>query len=98
MEKNARIPPMIISVVEALRASGLRNVWTPLLIASIPVSAAHPAENARMTRNSVRSWVAGGIAAIGGSTGGRRRKARTIPVTISETIEKMKRYVGTAKI
>jgi hypothetical protein len=40
--------PIISSVVAALRPFGLRNAGTPLLIASTPVSAALPEENARL--------------------------------------------------
>jgi hypothetical protein len=58
-------------VVAALRLLGLRKAGTPLLIASTPVRAAHPEENARASRNisptcvrgssqpgcgSIRSW------------------------------------------
>ena len=46
------IPPSISSVVAALRDLGFRKAGTPLLIASTPVSAAHPEENARATRNT----------------------------------------------
>ena len=38
---------MIASVIEALRASGLRNAGTPLETASTPDSATAPDENAR---------------------------------------------------
>ena len=43
--------PSSSSVVAALRDFGLRNAGTPLLIASTPVSAAQPDENALATRN-----------------------------------------------
>ena len=38
--------------MDALRDLGLRNAGTPLLIASTPVNAAHPEENARAMRNA----------------------------------------------
>ena len=41
------IVPSRSSVVAALRLFGLRNAGTPLEIASTPVSAAQPEENAR---------------------------------------------------
>ena len=43
-------PPSIARVVAALRDFGLRNAGTPLLMASTPVSAAQPEENALATR------------------------------------------------
>lgn len=42
--------PIIAKVVAALRDLGLRKAGTPLLIASTPVSAAQPEENARSSR------------------------------------------------
>jgi hypothetical protein len=42
-------------VVAAFFDFGLRNAGTPLLIASTPVSAALPEENARNTRNTSAS-------------------------------------------
>ncbi len=44
--------PSSSSVVAALRDLGFRNAGTPLLIASTPVSAALPDENARAIRNT----------------------------------------------
>ena len=46
-------PPSMARVVAALRDFGLRKAGTPLLMASTPVSAAHPDENARATRNTM---------------------------------------------
>ena len=43
---------MIASVIEALRASGLRNDGTPLETASTPDSATAPDENARSSISS----------------------------------------------
>ena len=53
------IMPSISKVVAALRLLGRRNAGTPLEIASTPVSAAHPDEKARASRNisaTVVSW------------------------------------------
>ena len=47
------------SVVAALRLLGLRKAGTPLLMASTPVSAAQPDENARASRNISPTWVRG---------------------------------------
>lgn len=44
--------PINASVVAALRDFGLRNAGTPLLMASTPVSAALPEENARRIRKA----------------------------------------------
>ena len=43
-------PPISSSVAEALCAFGLRNVGTPLLTASTPVSEVQPEANARSSR------------------------------------------------
>ena len=40
-----------ISVIAALRDSGLRKAWMPFEIASTPLRATAPDENARMSRN-----------------------------------------------
>ena len=52
MNNDTAMSPSISSVVAALRDLGFRNAGTPLLIASTPVSAAQPDENARATRNT----------------------------------------------
>ena len=44
--------PRRSKVVAALRPFGFRNAGTPLLIASTPVSAAQPDENARSSRKA----------------------------------------------
>jgi hypothetical protein len=46
--------PMIPRVVAALRDCGKRNAGTPLEMASTPVSAVVPAENARSIKKGVR--------------------------------------------
>ena len=49
-------PPRIVathvSVIAALRDSGLRNAWIPFEIASTPLNATAPEENARRSRNA----------------------------------------------
>jgi hypothetical protein len=45
--------PIISSVVAALRLLGFWKAGTPLEIASTPVSAAQPEENARSSRNII---------------------------------------------
>ena len=52
MNSVIAMAPSNASVVAALRDFGLRNAGTPLLIASTPVSAALPDENARATRKT----------------------------------------------
>ena len=42
-----------MSVIAALRDSGLRNACTPFEIASTPLNATAPDENARISRNNV---------------------------------------------
>ena len=44
--------PSISSVVAALADLGLRKAGTPLLMASTPVSAVHPEENARAIKKT----------------------------------------------
>ena len=52
MNSVTAMTPSNSRVVAALRDLGFRNAGTPLLIASTPVSAAQPDENARATRNT----------------------------------------------
>jgi hypothetical protein len=47
---NDAMVPIISSVTWAFRAFGGRNAGTPLAIASTPVRAVHPEENARRVR------------------------------------------------
>ena len=49
---DTAITPSRASVVAAFLLLGLRNAGTPLLIASTPVRAVQPEENARSSRNS----------------------------------------------
>ncbi len=44
--------PSMARVAAALALCGRRKAGTPLLIASTPVSAAHPEEKARSSRNT----------------------------------------------
>jgi len=53
---NDRIAVITIKVLPALRLFGSWKAGMPLLIASTPVSAVQPLENALRTRNIVRSW------------------------------------------
>ena len=53
MNSDTAITPSSNRVVAALRDLGFWKAGTPLLIASTPVSAAHPDENARATRNTI---------------------------------------------
>ena len=48
-------PPMIASVVAALRLFGGSNAGTPFETASTPVRAVQPEANARRTRNTART-------------------------------------------
>ncbi|MFZ2546388.1 MAG: hypothetical protein WAX12_00225 [Candidatus Microthrix subdominans] len=48
-----RMTPIQVSVVAALRDSGFLNAGTPLEIASTPVNATAPDENARSNRKGV---------------------------------------------
>ncbi|SIM62367.1 Uncharacterised protein [Mycobacteroides abscessus subsp. abscessus] len=52
MNSVIAMPPSSSNVVAALRDLGFRKAGTPLLIASTPVSAAHPDEKARATRKT----------------------------------------------
>ncbi len=52
MNNETAMTPSNNNVVAALRDLGFRKAGTPLLIASTPVSAALPDENARATRNT----------------------------------------------
>ena len=62
------------SVMAALRDSGGRKAGMPLEMASVPVMAVQPDENARSTRNQVSASVAAvGTGAAGGSVPVRSR-------------------------
>ena len=72
--------PMTASVVAAFLAWGRRNACTPSAIASTPVSAVAPDENARAIRNSdsvcSTSMCRSAVSAVGQSP-----RHRTNPVT-----------------
>ena len=57
MKQTPRMLAMIASVIEALRASGLRNDGTPLETASTPESATAPDEKARSSINNPSALV-----------------------------------------
>ena len=52
INRTMEMPPSSSRVVAALRDLGFLNAGTPLLIASTPVSAAQPDENALAMRNT----------------------------------------------
>jgi hypothetical protein len=92
-------------VVAALRDFGLRNAGTPLEIASTPVSAAQPEENARASRKIsatvVSGWSQPGSGRIVRSalstSGSVPLSSRMNPHAHMPMMAVMKRYVGTAK-
>ena len=90
-----RIVAIHVSVMAALRGSGFRNAGTPLLMASTPVSATAPDENARMSSSGVspmravppvksatRAWSVGRASRL-------PLNERTRPTTISAASERM---------
>ena len=91
-------------VVAALRLLGFWNAGTPLEIASTPVSAAQPDENARSSRNAVAmpaiaSWSGSGMS-VNCALSARPRfpvTAWTTPTTPIPTMPRMNAYTGTAK-
>jgi hypothetical protein len=98
------IRPSSSSVVAALRDLGRWKAGTPLEIASTPVSAAHPEENARASRVSSPIVVNGSSQPGSGwtvrsalSTSGRSPMASRIrPTAAMPRTATMNRYVGTA--
>ena len=94
--------PIIASVVEAFLAWGRRKAGTPFEIASTPVSAVAPDENAfRIVKiptaatpvaRSASGWISGGST----DTGQPCEHSRS-PTPISVTMQRMKPYVGIAK-
>ena len=89
-----------VSVVAAFFACGVLKEETPLEIASTPVSAVHPAENARSTRNQTN-----GLVSLTGSAGVPTAKMLgsspvntfTMPKMIVKLRMKTKPYVGIEK-
>ena len=94
-------PPIKASVVAALRDLGLRNAGTPLEMASTPVSAADPEENARNSRNTRARPASECSSTISYPALAASRSApmakRMSPVRIMPSIEAMKMYTGMAK-
>ncbi len=88
--KNApRMPAIQPMVMAALRASRGLKAGTPFEIASIPVRAVQPEENARSTRNQVRGTT---VSMAGGGSGIRSpRSQRYTPARISAAKATMKR-------
>src|SRR5712692_2060915 len=67
LRKNApRMPAIQPMVMAALRDSDGLKAGTPFEIASIPVRAVQPEENARSTRNQVRGAT---VSTVGGGSG-----------------------------
>ncbi|GAA3100554.1 hypothetical protein GCM10020001_016640 [Nonomuraea salmonea] len=95
--------PISSSVVAAFLLLGLRKAGTPLLIASTPVSAAHPVEKARSTRNAaakaVRFVCSGWIVkcALGAWRCSCSSSVRNPPHRIRPRTAIMNAYVGMAK-
>jgi hypothetical protein len=55
---------IIIMVRPAFLVEGARKEGTPLLIASIPVTAVHPVENVRITKRVVRGAIGCGAVVV----------------------------------
>ena len=87
--------PKSRSVVAALRDFGLRKYGTPLAIASIPVRAVVPDENARATRKARASPVTSSSAMISQPALSAVRSApimvRTMPVPTMIAMDAMNR-------
>ena len=95
------IPPSRASVVAAFLLFGCLNAGTPLLIASTPVSAVQPDENARRTRNISPSPANVPVVLIMYPAVSACRcwpmASRTPPQMIISMTTPMKQYVGMAK-
>ena len=90
------IAPITASVVAALRDCGRLNACTPSAIASTPVRAVDPEENARRMRNS-ESVACGSIGRFAVSATGQPLRHSTNPATRVTPIISTNPYVGTAK-
>jgi hypothetical protein len=94
-------PPSISRVVAAFLLFGGLKAGTPLEMASTPVSAAHPDENVRSSRNAnakLVRWLSSALM-VSPALGARRsspRRIRTNPVMIMPIITIMNPYVGIA--
>ncbi len=99
---NPRINAIAVSVVRALWLSGGLNAGTPLEIASVPVNAAQPEENARNISQSVRPCVATTVSWGGASCRSEPGVSPSMtfarPVRIIAPIIRRKKYVGAANI
>ena len=96
-------PPITVSVVAALRALGGRNAGTPLEMASAPVSAVQPEENARSASSIRASPVSPTCPAAArtcqsalSATGGCPNAVCSSPTAIIASTPTTNRYVGTA--
>src|ERR1700759_707787 len=89
----------IISIVAAASFdSGGLNAGTPFDTASTPVIAVQPFENAVSNKNSVNGCAVTCVGAIATTGCTEPVSAWIAPTTISASVVKMKKYVGTAKI
>src|SRR5437660_11459420 len=93
-------PPKIVAiqnmVVAAFWDAGGRKAGTPFEIASIPVKAVQPEENARRSRNRVSPSTAGTDGSGCGSVA--PKSARPKPATITNPRLPTNREVGRAKV
>ena len=102
---EAAITPSISSVVAAFLLLGFLKFGTPLLMASMPVNAAAPEENARSRRNAPARPTrpssnpsAGTIVnAAEGASPSWPVTAWKTPTAVMPRMDAMKMYVGTAK-
>src|SRR5215831_15774790 len=98
-KSDPRIKAIQVSVMAALRVSGLRKMGMPLEIASTPVIAEQPVANERrMTKmdNGSMACTVGVKCPMSGWC--RKTYALTNPTMMSREELAMKRYVGRAKI
>ena len=96
-KKTPRRAAITVKVVAAFFDSGGWKEGTPLEIASVPLIATEPAENARRTSHKVSGPVA---EIMGGGVAGWRVPVKDLnnPMPIMANIPKMKRYVGNENI
>ena len=102
MKMKPRMKAIIVRVVRAFWLSGGLNAGTPLEIASVPVSAEHPDENARKMSHRLRPCVATTCSCGGASCRSEPGVSPSItfarPVRINAPIINRKKYVGAANI
>ncbi|OUD92716.1 hypothetical protein CMMCAS03_06495 [Clavibacter michiganensis subsp. michiganensis] len=85
---------MMTRVACAFLTLGVRNAGTPLEMASTPVSAEQPLENARSSRRMKATCDRLGVSTVyaaDSATGGSPRAVRTRPTTIMRPTLAMKR-------